>query len=435
MGNFMSRARLSHYFLPVLRENPVEASIASHRFMLRAGMIRQLTSGIYHWLPFGLLVLRKIEAHIRHHMAEAGAIELLMPCIQPAELWQESGRYNDYGKEMLRMNDRHDRAMLFGPTNEEAITDLFRHNVKTYRDLPLNLYHIQWKFRDEIRPRFGVMRGREFLMKDAYSFDLDVESATKSYNRMYQAYLRCFAAMGLKAIPVQADSGAIGGNMSHEFHIIADTGESDIYYDCRFDECSAEQSTNIEYLQSLYAAADEKHDPNHCPIPLDQVAHRRGIEVGHVFYFGTKYSKALNATVTNQQGSLVPVEMGSYGIGASRLVGAIIEACHDEHGIIWPKSVAPFDLGIILMRPNDEASNLIMVQLEAGLQNLGLSYLIDDTSESAGSKFATMDLLGLPQQIILGPKSAAQQQVELKCRKTGEKQILSVESALAQLGR
>ncbi len=427
------KVRLSRYFLPILKETPAEASITSHRLMLRAGMIRQLSSGIYSWMPLGLKVLRNVEKIVRQGMDSAGAIELLMPTIQPAELWQESGRYDDYGKEMLRITDRHEHKLLFGPTNEEVITDIFRKNIRSYRDLPKNLYHIQWKFRDEIRPRFGVMRGREFLMKDAYSFDLDFDSAKAAYNAMYQAYLTIFKAMGLNAIPVRADSGAIGGNLSHEFHIVADTGESEIFYDAAFEELGKQQHLDVEAMHQLYAAADEKHVPSACPIPEARLRSRRGIEVGHVFYFGTKYSKAMNAYVMNPKGEQVLVEMGSYGIGVSRLLGAIIEASHDANGIIWPEAVAPFAVGLINLKPGQEACAAACEMLYASLMNAGVETLYDDTEGSAGSKFATQDLIGTPWQISIGPRGVASGIVELKNRKTGDKQELSAEAVLAKL--
>ena len=424
--------RLSHYFLPILKENPAEATIVSHRLMLRAGLVRQISSGLYSWMPLGLKVLRRIETIIRKEMDAAGALELLMPCIQPAELWQESGRYDDYGKEMLRMKDRHERELLFGPTNEEVITDIFRQNIKSYKDLPKNLYHIQWKFRDEIRPRFGVMRGREFLMKDAYSFDIDFAGAKASYNIMYESYLRVFKALGLSAIPVSANSGAIGGNLSHEFHIVADTGESEIFYDQRFDELAKSPTVDIAAMQGLYAAADEKHVPEECPIPAEQLRSRRGIEVGHIFYFGTKYSAAMNATITNHEGKQVLAEMGSYGIGVSRLMGAIIEASHDDKGIIWPEEVAPFKLALINLKPDHEACTKIADGIYNTLTSRGIEVLYDDTKESIGSKFATQDLLGLPWQMSIGPRGVAEGTVELKNRRSGEKLELSLEAALAR---
>ena len=425
--------RLSRFFLPILKENPAEAKIVSHRFMLRAGMVRQLNAGIYNWLPLGLKVLRNIEAIVREEMNNTGALEVLMPCIQPAELWKESGRYEGYGAEMLRIKDRHDHDMLFGPTNEEVITDIFRKTVRSYKDLPLNLYHVQWKFRDEIRPRFGVMRGREFLMKDAYSFDLDFESAKESYNTMYTSYLRIFKRLGLTAIPVKADTGPIGGDLSHEFQIIADTGESDVYYDAEFEKLMAQPELDIDKLHSLYATADEMHDPDNCPIPKEQLRKKRGIEVGHIFHFGTKYSEPMGAVVTNRDGKTIPVEMGSYGIGVSRLVGAIIESSHDEKGIIWPESIAPFKAAVMNLKVGHEKCDTMCDDLYQKLSNAGIDTLYDDTKESAGKKFATQDLIGTPWHLAIGPRGADQDLVEIKCRKTGEKDNLSLESALNKL--
>ena len=421
--------RISQYFLPVLKENPAEAQVNSHRLMLRAGLVRQLSSGIYNWLPLGITVLKKIQAIICEEMNKAGAIELLMPTIQPASLWQESGRYDGYGKEMLRITDRHDNALLYGPTNEEVITDLFRQNVKTYKQLPLNLYQIQWKFRDEIRPRFGVMRGREFLMKDAYSFDVDLEAAKKSYDNMYVTYLKIFKRLGLVAIPLKADNGVIGGDLSHEFQILADTGESALYYDQAFEEQIQAEEIDINALQSLYAAVDEKYDAATCPVPKDRLKAKRGIEVGHIFCFGTKYSQSMNAYVDSANGGerIYPY-MGSYGIGVSRLVGAIIESSYDEQGIVWPESVAPFRIGIVNIRPNDEACVKAAESLYQFFMDHGVEILLDDSDESAGKKFARMDLLGLPWQIIIGPKGVAVQTVELKNRKTGTKEELSFDA-------
>src|SRR5580700_4564532 len=341
--------RLSRYFLPLLKETPSEAQIVSHRLMLRAGMIRQEAAGIYAWLPLGHQVLKKIEQIVREEMNRAGAIEILMPTLQPSELWKETGRYDAYGPEMLRIKDRHEREMLYGPTNEDMVTEIFRAYVKSYKALPLNLYHIQWKFRDETRPRFGVMRGREFLMKDAYSFDLDAAAAKHAYNKMFVAYLRPFARMGLKAIPTRADTGPIGGELSHEFQILAETGESELYCDKAWLDADI-LAAEVDYdgdLEPLfqewtarYAATDEMHDPAKCPVPANELVTARGIEVGHIFNFGSKYSKPMGAVVSLADGSSVPLEMGSYGIGVSRLVGALIEANHDDAGIIWPGSVA-----------------------------------------------------------------------------------------------
>jgi prolyl-tRNA synthetase len=430
--------RRSAFFLPTMKETPTEAQIVSHRFMLRAGMIRQSSAGIYSWLPLGFRVLRKIEQIVREEQDRAGAQEMLMPTIQSADLWRKSGRYDDYGKEMLRIQDRNDRELLYGPTNEELITDIFASAVRSYRDLPKNLYHIQWKFRDEIRPRFGVMRGREFLMKDAYSFDLDKEGARRSYLAMFVAYLRTFARLGLRAVPVQADPGAIGGNMSHEFHILADTGESDVYFDEAFEGYTVEQMSRADLdmvaeLESLYAAADEKHDPANCPVPADRLRQRKGIEVGHIFYFGTKYSLPMGASVASPTGEMVPVDMGSYGIGVSRLVGAIIEASHDDKGIIWPESVAPYKVALINLRPGDGDCAGAADTLYETLQNAGVETLYDDRDERPGVKFADADLIGLPWQVVVGPRGVKAGVVEFKNRATGETEEISPEAAVNRL--
>ena len=436
--------RLSQFFMPTLRETPAEAEIVSHRLMLRAGMVRQSVAGIYTWLPLGLRVLRKIEAIVREEQNAAGAQELLMPTIQPADLWRESGRYDDYGKEMLRITDRHDRDMLYGPTNEELITDIFRRDVKSYRNLPKALYHIQWKFRDEVRPRFGVMRGREFLMQDTYSFDLDAEAARRAYNRMFVAYLRTFERLGLKTVPMAANTGPIGGDLSHEFHILAETGESEAYLHgdyLSFDpigdgvDYDGDLQPLVDKWTSLYAAADEKHDPARFAdeVPEAKRIETRGIEVGHIFYFGTKYSEAMGATVQDADGKSVPVQMGSYGIGVSRLTAAIIEASHDDDGIIWPTSVAPFDVGLLNLKPGNEATDAACKTLYEGLRKSGLDVLYDDRKDRPGAKFASMDLIGLPAQIICGPREAEQGRVELKDRSTGAKQTLSLDSAMTAL--
>ena len=425
---------LSAYFLPTLKETPAEAQIVSHRLMLRAGMIRQSSAGIYSWLPLGLRVLQNITRIVREEQDAAGCQEILMPTIQPAELREESGRYDGYGKEMLRITDRHERKMLYGPTNEELITDIFRHLIKSYRDLPKNLYQIQWKFRDEIRPRFGVMRGREFLMKDNYSFDLDFDGAKRSYDNMYVTYLKTFQRLGLTAIPVRADPGAIGGDMSHEFQILAETGESEIFYDATFDELRAKgEQPDFETLRSLYAATDDKHDPAACPLPDDRLRAARGIEVGHIFYFGTKYSAPMGAVVTGPNGESITVEMGSYGIGISRLAAAIIEASHDDAGMIWPESVAPFKVGLINLRAGDKDCDGVCSDLYAKLRQAGVEVLYDDRDERPGVKFATMDLIGLPYQLIVGPRGVKQGVVELKRREGGKAEELSADSALARL--
>ncbi len=436
--------RLSQFFLPTLKETPAEAQIASHRLMLRAGMVRQQAAGIYSWLPLGLRVLTRIAAIVREEQDRTGAQEILMPTIQPAELWRESGRYEDYGKEMLRITDRHEREMLYGPTNEEMVTEIARASFRSYRDLPKNLYHIQWKFRDEVRPRFGVMRGREFLMKDAYSFDVDAAGARHSYNKMFIAYLRSFARMGLKAIPMRADTGPIGGDLSHEFIILADTGESAVYVERDFldqnlldlpvdYEDIAGLQTAVDRFTGFYAATDEKHDPATAARLGDRLVSARGIEVGHIFYFGTKYSAAMGLTVQGPGGEKIVPEMGSYGIGVSRLVGALIEASHDESGIVWPTSVAPFGCGILNLRTGDAVCDAIAGDVYAKAKSAGLDPLLDDRPESAGAKFATMDLIGLPWQIAVGPRGAKAGTVEVKDRRSGAKQEMSLDAALARL--
>ncbi|HAE95575.1 proline--tRNA ligase [Hyphomonas atlantica] len=435
--------RLSKYFLPVSKEAPSDAAIVSHQLMLRTGMVRQNGAGIYTWLPLGLRVLKKIEQIVREEMNRAGAVEILMPTLQQADLWRESGRYEAYGKEMLRITDRHDRDMLFGPTNEELVTDVFRSYVKSYKQLPLNLYHQQWKFRDEIRPRFGVMRGREFMMKDAYSFDLTAEDARHSYNRMFCAYLNTFSRLGLTAVPMRADTGPIGGELSHEFIILADTGESAVFCDKTLLDMpapgidldfSADLSAEVEKRTQYYAATEEMHDEAAFEaLPEDRRVSARGIEVGHIFYFGTKYSEPMNAVVQGPDGQMVPVEMGSYGIGVSRLVGGIIEACHDENGIVWPDGVAPFHVGIINMRAGDEECDAACEQAYQALELAGIDALYDDTEDRAGGKFARMDLIGLPWQIVIGPRGLKNGVVEVKNRKTGEKEELPLADALAKV--
>jgi prolyl-tRNA synthetase len=433
--------RLSRYFLPILRETPKDAEIISHRLMLRAGLVRQESAGIYAWLPFGHRVLANVTQIVREEQNRSGALELLMPTIQSAELWRESGRYGAYGKEMLRLADRHGREMLYGPTNEEMITEIFRAYVRSYKHLPLNLYHIQWKFRDEIRPRFGTMRSREFLMKDAYSFDLDQEGARHSYNKMFVAYLRTFERLGLKSIPMRAESGPIGGDMSHEFIILASTGESEVYChkdyldftvpppDTDFDDVAALKGIVAKWT-SLYAATSEKHDLGaFSAVPADKQVTARGIEVGHIFYFGTNYSEPMGAVVAGPDGSERPVHMGSYGIGPSRLVAAVIEASHDDQGIVWPDVIAPFDVSILNLRPGDGGCDAASAALERALAAKGKEALIDDTEERPGAKFAAADLIGLPWQIIVGPKGLAEGKVEVKRRATGERSSFSVEDA------
>jgi prolyl-tRNA synthetase len=433
--------RLSRAFLPTLKETPAEAQIASHRLMLRAGLIRQTSAGIYAWLPAGLRVLRRVEQIVREEQDRAGAQEILMPTIQPAELWRESGRYDDYGKEMLRIRDRHEREMLFGPTNEEMVTDIFKQFAKSYRDLPRNLYHIQWKFRDEVRPRFGVMRGREFLMKDAYSFDLTKEGAQHSYRQMFLAYLRTFARMGLKAIPMRADTGPIGGNLSHEFIILAETGESQVFVSrdllerdvlAEAPDYDSDLTAQVDFWTSHYAATEEMHDEaTWAALAEDKRVSARGIEVGHIFYFGTKYSAAMGMAVTGPDGQPVIPEMGSYGIGVSRLVGALIEANHDEAGIKWPGAVAPWAAAILNLRPGDGPTDTLCETLYGRLGSEGAVY--DDRPVRAGEKFADADLMGFPWQAIIGPRGAAAGRVELKRRMTGEREEVSLEDAITRI--
>ncbi len=443
----MTPMRLSRYFLPVLKETPADAQIVSHRYMLRAGMIKQASAGIYSWLPLGYKVLKNIEKIVHEEQVRAGHIPMLMPTLQSADLWRESGRYDDYGQEMLRITDRHDRDMLYGPTNEELITDIFRSYVKSYRDLPLTLYHIQWKFRDEVRPRFGVMRGREFLMKDGYNFDLSKEDALHAYNRHLVSYLRSYERMGLQAIPMRADGGPIGGDYTHEFLVLAETGESEVFYDSQItdlkfgdraidydnvDQCQAV----LEEFTSRYARTDETHDEaifNEVPEDRRRVA--RGIEVGQIFYFGTKYSEAMGATVQDADGNQVPVHMGSHGIGVSRLLGAIIEASHDDKGIIWPEGVTPFHVGILNMRQGDSACDAACHGIQLALEKRGLEPLYDDRDERAGAKFATMDLIGLPWRITVGPRGLEKGVVELTSRRTGESEELSAEAAIDRVAQ
>jgi prolyl-tRNA synthetase len=439
--------RLSRYFLPILRETPKEAEIVSHRLMLRAGMMRQEAAGIYAFLPLGLRVLRKIEQIVREEQDRSGAIELLMPTIQSADLWRESGRYEAYGKEMLRIKDRHERDMLYGPTNEEMITDIFRAYVRSYKDLPLNLYHIQWKFRDEVRPRFGLMRGREFLMKDAYSFDIDQASARHSYNKMFVAYLRTFARLGLKSIPMRADTGPIGGDLSHEFIILASTGESEVYChkdyldmavpgaDVNFDDVASLQGI-VDQWTSQYAATSDMHDAAaYGLVPADKQVSARGIEVGHIFYFGTKYSAPMKAVVNGPDGKEVPVHGGSYGIGPSRLVAAIIEASHDEAGIVWPEPVAPYKVAILNLKQGGAETDAACEQLYRDLTVKGVEVLYDDRDERAGGKFATADLIGVPWQVMVGPRGLAEGKVEVKKRADGTREQMSAAAAVDLLTR
>lgn len=421
--------RMRHAMIPMIKETPSDAAIVSHRLMLRAGMIRQIASGLYVWLPAGLRVLRRIEAIIRDEMDAAGAQEALVPAMQPASLWQESGRYDDYGKEMLRVCDRHEAPLLFGPTAEEAMTDCFRKNVVSRKQLPMNVYQISWKFRDEIRPRFGVMRGREFLMKDAYSFDEDADAARSAYHTMFCAYVNIFRRLGLCVVPVKADSGAIGGDLSHEFHVLAETGESEVFYDKALDAVFSGETPldSPEDMLKYYTAADDMHNPEACPLTEEQVTATRGIEVGHIFYFGTKYTESMGASLQDAEGKPFFPHMGSYGIGVSRLVAAIIEASHDDKGIIWPESVAPWRVSLINIRVKDDECTRVCDDIYHALRAKGVSVLYDDTEGSAGKKFAAADLLGIPLQIRIGPKKIAEGAVEIYHRRTGETEEIALE--------
>ena len=438
--------RLSSFYLPTLKETPKEAEIVSHRLMLRAGMVRQMAAGIYSWLPLGLRVLRKVEEIVREEQDRAGCQEMLMPTLQPAELWQRSGRYDDYGPEMLRITDRHDRGLVYGPTNEEMLTDIIANSLRSYRDLPKALYHIQWKFRDEVRPRFGVMRGREFLMKDCYSFDFDKDGARRSYNKMFVAYLKTFKRMGLDAIPMEAETGPIGGDLSHEFIVLADTGETEVFCDRDFLNFDVEGSDIdyddekhvaevIEHFTSLYARTEDKHDQAafEAQVPEMRRYQGRGIEVGQVFYFGTKYSDSMGAGVAGADGQTIPVEMGSYGIGVSRLVGAIIEASHDEGGIIWPDSVAPFDLALINLGAGDADCDAACEEIYGKLLAAGADVLYDDRNERPGVKFADADLVGLPWRLVIGPRGLKEGKVELKRRDGSVDENVTPDQALARL--
>ncbi len=437
--------RLSQYFMPILRDDPKEAEIASHRLMLRAGMVRQEAAGSYSWLPMGFRVLKKIEQIVREEQDRAGALEVLMPTLQSADLWRKSGRYDAYGKEMLRIKDRQDRDLIYGPTNEEMITDIFRSGVQSYKDVPRNLYHIQWKFRDEVRPRFGVMRGREFLMKDAYSFDISVEAGKHSYNKMFVSYLKTFARMGIKAVPMRADTGPIGGDASHEFLVLADTGESGVFFDgalhdldwstidIDYDNVEAVANMVADYT-SRYAATDEKHDQAEFEkrVPEGKRLSGRGIEVGHIFFFGDKYSLPMGCEVQGPDGKKVTLQSGSYGIGVSRLVGGIIEASHDKDGIIWPEAVAPFKVGLINIKSGDAEADAAAEKIYKDLQAKGVDVLYDDRNQPGGAKFAAMDLIGLPWQVIIGPRGLKEGIAEIKNRKTGARENVALDQVTAR---
>ena len=421
--------KFSNFFSPTLKDDPADAEIISHKLMIRSGMIKQSSAGIYSWLPLGFKVLKNIEKIVREEQDKAGAIEMLMPTIQSADLWIKSGRYENYGKEMLRIDDRSGRNMLYGPTNEELITDIFQSYVNSYKDIPKNLYHIQWKFRDEVRPRFGVMRGREFLMKDAYSFDLNKEDAKISYNKMFTAYIKTFLRLGLTPISLRADTGQIGGDLSHEFQIIAKTGESTLYYDKDLEKIDPEK-IDPEKLQSYYAAVDDLHDEKKCPISKNDLKISKGIEVGHIFYFGTKYSEKLGAFVQDNKGKNTAVHMGSYGIGISRIVGAIIEAYHDDKGIIWPLQVSPFKLTILNLMPNDLECKKLSDEIYSIFLSNKIDVLYDDREISIGNKISTNDLIGIPYQIIIGKRNLKEKLVELKERKSYTSKKMSPKSAV-----
>lgn len=424
---------LSKYHLPLLKAKPSEARVVSHMLMLKSGMIRQSGSGIYSWLPLGLKALKNIESIVRSNMEDSDFIEILMPCIQDGDLWKESGRFDAYGQEMLRFKDRHNHELLFGPTNEEAITDIIRGSIQSYKELPKLLYQIQWKFRDEIRPRFGLMRGREFLMKDAYSLDVDIESSIMTYNKVFSSYMRTFRELGLSVIPMLADPGEIGGSLSHEFHVVTDSGESLIYYDKKFDSINRNLSDNISYFKSFYAATEENHNPTKCPLPEEDLSIRKGVEVGHIFNFGDKYSKLMNALVSNKYGKKIPIQMGSYGIGISRLVAAVIEVSHDDKGIVWPLQIAPFKVSIINLNMRDKRSLEISQNIYDVLRAKKIDVLFDNTFDRPGVKFAKHDLIGTPWQIIVGPKKAENKLVELKCRASGRVQIVQNNVAIDKI--
>ena len=431
----------SNYFIPTQKEKPIDAKIPSHQLMIRSGMIKQESAGIYSWLPIGLKVLKKIEKIVREEQEKAGAIEILMPTLQSSELWSESGRYDSYGDEMLRITDRHSRTLVYGPTNEEQVTEIFRKYIKSYKSLPLNLFHIQWKFRDEVRPRFGVMRGREFLMKDAYSFDLNQEEAKLSYYKMFIAYLKTFKRLGLNAIPVSADSGPIGGNLSHEFSIVAETGESEIFCDRNLLEIDIDENiynsnekiiSVVENYLNFYSATDDKHDEKKFNnlVSKNNQLNGRGIEVGHIFSFGDKYSNPMKASISGSDGKISDVFMGSYGIGVSRLVAAIIETSNDEKGIIWPTSVAPFLVNIINLKNKDDNCKNKCLEIHNNLAKNSIESIIDDRDESAGKKFSDSDLIGFPVTIIVGPRELENGNVEIRFRKEGSNQILPYSNVL-----
>lgn len=425
--------KISKYYLPFLKDAPLGAEVVSHKLMLRAGMVKQQSSGIYSWLPLGARVLKKVENIIREEMNKSGALEVILPCIQSADLWRESNRYDSYGKEMLRIKDRHENDLLFSPTAEEAITDIVRSHINSYKDFPRTFYQINWKFRDEIRPRFGVMRGREFLMKDAYSFDVDQESAVATYNKMVKTYFNIFMRMGLRAIPVRADTGPIGGDLSHEFHVLAHTGESDIFYDKDLEEELNKLNPDVEKIRKFYAMADEMHVVEKCPVAVANIKNHKGIEVGHVFYYGTKYSEVLNATYMNHEGKTVLFHGGCYGIGVSRLIAAIIESSHDDKGIIWPKAVAPFTVAILNLHTKDADASSLADKLYQALLDRNIEVIYDDTDAGAGNKFSRVELIGIPYSIVSSTKLAKENKFEVRDRKTGAVELLDFESTLKKL--
>ncbi len=429
---------LSKYFLPISKDDPKDAAIISHKLLLRAGMVRQLAAGLYNWLPLGYKVLRKVEQIIREEMNNAGAIEILMPTMQPVDLWKKSGRYGaegDLSSEMLILTDRNGNELTYAPTAEEVIADLFKNTVQSYKDLPKNLYQVSWKFRDEIRPRFGLMRAREFLMKDAYSFDIDEAGALISYENMFVAYLRAFKRMGLRAVPVKADTGAMGGDLSHEFHVLADNGESTIFFEQGLEEYLESDGINLTNFNKFYANEKEKHDPAACPVDQAKLLTKKGIEVGHIFYLGDKYSKSMGVNLQDREGKLFHPKMGCYGIGVSRLVAAIIEASHDEKGIVWPESVSPFDAVIINLRPGHTQCDDVSLDIYDVLRSYGKDVLMDDTDASAGAKFASAELIGIPWSIVVGPKFAADNKAEVIHRKTGERHEISIEAVKAMFAK
>ena len=416
--------RLSHYFLKPRKDAPSDATLISHKLMIKSSMIKQTTSGIYAWLPLGLKVLKKIEDIIRKFHNLYGCQELLMPTIQSSSIWKKSERYNDYGPEMLKFRDRNKKELLYGPTNEELITEIFKEYINSYKDLPKNLYQIQWKFRDEIRPRYGVMRCREFLMKDNYSFDISKNDAEKSYDNMFKCYLEIFNEIGINVIPVKADPGAMGGDLSHEFHLISKSGDTDIYYDKKIGDINGLNARNsFKLLRNLYSVTKDEYKKKQ-DLDASKLIKTKGIEIGHIFYFGTKYSDKLDAYVLNEKGQKINVEMGSYGIGISRLVAAIIESSHDEKGIIWPKNISPFNVGLINLNNKNKELIRIADKLYDYLKKNNIDVLYDDTNERPGEKFANIDLIGVPSQIILGENSLKENSVEIKNRKT--KKIIKI---------